>query len=951
MSDSAPVHVGTPDGRRRPEWWLAAAGWAAVIVFALVTLGPALIGGKSLFAGDLLTSVAPWAPQQQSVSGVNNPWLGDTIDAAAPYEMLVAQGVRHGTLTQWDPYTAGGQELGALPSIAAFSPLSLPWFVLPGWLAPAVCKLLELVVVAVGMSLLLRRWRFSPASWPLATLAFSASGFMIAWTGWQHTKVAAFIPLLFWAVDRAVVERLWRDVVAVGLVVAAMLFGGFPAVTGYALYAVAAFAVVRVLAERVPRRQVLRAGMLTVLGVGVGGGLAAWQMVPFVYQLTSSIDLDVRHQTSAQHLDLTALATALDPNALGGLRSWWGTSNPVEMLSYLGVVVVVLAFVALVLGRWARVARSVVPYTAAGAGVCLVLLYVGHAPLALAQKFPVFSDNPVGRVRVLLGFVVAVLAAAGLTALLRRPVKGTVADEVVVATSSYRRLLGWSAVALAVALVALAAYRTVRRSPDGVGASVRQLLLDGLPWLAAAVVGVVLLLAVRHPVARGLAVVVLLVGVTAPAALLAREWWTITPSSEFYPQTPVHQFLAEHLGEDRYISVGSTMMPGTAAAYGLRSATGHTFQTQQWQDMLTAVDPKAMVTSTYSTLLTYTHAAVTSPILDRLAVRYVVVPPGYPLLGVSDEVPGDGVVALPSDEPIDLGGVAGTLRGVAIDLSGQPGGGSASMTASLVSADGTEKASVSRVVTSLDAKQRVYFSLPDIATDAGDRMVLRVDPNGPATEVDARGGASGALAVAVYHPGTDGLKLEFTDGADVYERTTALDRIHWASRAVVEDSASARVQLLAGGSLPDDEVVLQSSGAGSGVVSGAGSGAAPTGDASVDVVTDAADTIAVDVDATGSGWLVVADSWTSGGWHATVDGAPAAVRVADHVGGAVAVPAGQHRVVFTYRSPGLRLGSAGTGATVLVLVLAIVLGVVRRRRRAGAPTVPADDPPAEEPQS
>lgn len=57
------------------------------------------------------------------------------------------------------------------------------------------------------------------------------------------------------------------------------------------------------------------------------------------------------------------------------------------------------------------------------------------------------------------------------------------------------------------------------------------------------------------------------------------------------------------------------------------------------------------------------------------------------------------------------------------------------------------------------------------------------------------------------------------------------------------------------------------------------------------------------------------------GWSATVDGNPVAIHRANGLFRAVAVPGGEHSVVFTYVPAGLPLGAAISGASVLVMVL------------------------------
>ena len=71
------------------------------------------------------------------------------------------------------------------------------------------------------------------------------------------------------------------------------------------------------------------------------------------------------------------------------------------------------------------------------------------------------------------------------------------------------------------------------------------------------------------------------------------------------------------------------------------------------------------------------------------------------------------------------------------------------------------------------------------------------------------------------------------------------------------------------------------------------------------------------------------------GWTVTLDDQPAEQALADGLFRAVAVPAGKHRLRWTYRAPGLATGSAVSFATMLLLALAWVRSG-RRRRSGGA---------------
>jgi hypothetical protein len=69
-----------------------------------------------------------------------------------------------------------------------------------------------------------------------------------------------------------------------------------------------------------------------------------------------------------------------------------------------------------------------------------------------------------------------------------------------------------------------------------------------------------------------------------------------------------------------------------------------------------------------------------------------------------------------------------------------------------------------------------------------------------------------------------------------------------------------------------------------------------------------------------AGWLVLADPWFPS-WQATVDGRPARMYRANGLVRAVPVPAGKHRVRFTYRPRAFYRGARISGTAGVLLLL------------------------------
>lgn len=111
------------------------------------------------------------------------------------------------------------------------------------------------------------------------------------------------------------------------------------------------------------------------------------------------------------------------------------------------------------------------------------------------------------------------------------------------------------------------------------------------------------------------------------------------------------------------------------------------------------------------------------------------------------------------------------------------------------------------------------------------------------------------------------------------------------------------------------------------------SGATADGPAgAAELLSYAPERVEVSVDAGSNAILVLNDAWYSG-WQATVDGASAEIEPVNIAVRGVRVPEGVHRVSFTYRQSGLRLGLLIAGITLLTL-----LGACLFAGRAGSQT-------------
>ncbi len=957
---------------------------AAIITLVTVQLGPALIGLKSFSGVDILTGFAPWNDRWLQEPW-QSPWVGDSVDFFLPGYIEIYQRLMSGDLPWWSTLGGSGAPLLSAPTIPTLTPNSFVLMLLPTWWAIGAAKLLQLAMAVAGMMLWLRRLGTTWAAGAFAGLLYCSSGFFVAWSSWPaQSSVAATIPLLFWAIERFLALRTARSALLISLVVAWLLLGGFPAVAGHALYAGAAYFLVRCVVELrgVGGRDLFRVVIGGAAAVGLGIAVTAVQLLPMTFGL-SETDTSYRDDYFDRTLPFRSLLSVFFPRMFVGgdtvMQGFVG-SNPIESYAFLGFATVGLALLAILAGRWLGVARGAAP----------TLTVIGLLAAALTWKHgfwtdwlsdvPVFANNMPGRLRAMVALVGCALAGMGFNLLFVRAIPQRVrrrlvvgawvilgtavvgtaivainyADEVDGVVFSVDAGLGLAGLLL-VAISFTVAYGPVATrgaglttSADSTTARIDPANSNETPHVGAAKAGV-------GRMRRNLLAITVaaFAAVTCVQAVTSTGYfWPLSNVEDFYPETPGVAAAARATAGDRALLGDGTFLGSSASAHGIRAVTGHTFQAESWKDYLLSLDPEAFAppgrSPTYPRVsFSLADGTLDNPLLDRLAVSTVLTAPDTPVPGpiVGVDEPPPALQTAAGRVPTTVGSTevpAGflapqALRGIAVEVVAPAGDGvhGIGLTVTVRDSGGQE------IVSGTSIRFRWEPGWTQIAVageDLGELTgSLSVWVSASARDVPDQtielGSVSGQVETVRIGSQSDGLRLYYADAAlQVWERLTALPRIRWAAAsAVIEDPASRRAAL-ADSSLPDSTVVLSEPGPES-------SGQA----AEVSVVSDSGDRVAVDVTANGAGYLVLADSIQSG-WAVVVNGEPARLVQADHAFGAVYLPPGSSLVEFFFVGNGLRAGAVITAAALLV-VLTVIVGptLIRglRRRKVSEPSRPA----------
>jgi hypothetical protein len=356
-------------------------------------------------------------------------WLpaggGDSVSFLYPNYRFAADALWGGTLPFWNPYLYAGTPFLADNQSGLFYLPNLILFALwPRFSYDAIQWLVvwHFFFTGLAMYLTLRLIRPERPLWRAAALvgalAFMFSDVFITHIGNLNLiAVAAWLPPAFLGLHRAVgasttpARLLW----AVGGGVALGL--GTLAGHGQMTFLLATFLGFYGLYETIFHRRWAAMPLLALVG-GVAIGVAAVSLFPAAETLQHTLRAEFDYARSTNYaLTWSALTGLVAPDFFGrGAATFWGDWLRVEA-GYAGVVTWLLAAVAVALLPRRQTLFFVV------AGLLFLLLALGPAtPLYpwLARWLPIVPFQVPARFVLLLDFCLAMLAAFGLDALLRR---------------------------------------------------------------------------------------------------------------------------------------------------------------------------------------------------------------------------------------------------------------------------------------------------------------------------------------------------------------------------------------------------------------------------------------------------------------------------------------------------------------------------------------------------
>lgn len=347
-----------------------------------------------------------------------NYLLTDPIKTQYPWRNLAIDMEKKLQLPIWNPYSFSGTPLLANFSSAVFYPGNIVFFLFSFPLGWSIIILLQPVLAGIFLYLYLRNLKLSLMSSTLGAIVFEFCGFSTAWLEWGTLfQTVCWLPLILLSIDK-IFEHLkkpglkkiylWNIVLIIATT--SSFLTGFLQLFFYVFLISILYFLLRFIKNRNRKAlYCLFASFSIVLLV------IAIQLIPtiqFISLSGRSLDQSGWQNNPGWFIPWKHIVQFLSPDFFGNpaTLNYWGTFNYGEFVGYIGILPLLMAFVAILYCRNIIVVRFF---------ALLVLFAVIFAfPTGISQipfilKIPYFSTSQPTRLIFIIDFGLAILAAYG----------------------------------------------------------------------------------------------------------------------------------------------------------------------------------------------------------------------------------------------------------------------------------------------------------------------------------------------------------------------------------------------------------------------------------------------------------------------------------------------------------------------------------------------------------
>ncbi len=395
---------------RSKKWLLELACLLILLALPLGLFWPVALGSRTLIPADNLYQWQPHralADEQGVTLPPHNELLSDLVLENLVWKQFTRQSLQEREVPLWNPHLFAGVPFLAAGQHSALYPLSALFYILPLTRAYGLFTVLQLWLAGASMYLFVRVLRLGRFPALVAAVTYQLSAFfLVSVVFTMIIAAAAWLPALLAMIELMVRKQEERGstsylpilpVVIGAIALALHILAGHPEMLVYTLMVMAAYATLR-LVQLWWRQKTWKpaARLLVWMGfmAGLGIGLGSVQLIPMLELVTRSF-----REGSVTYQDVVGWAypsrqaiAFLVPDFFGNPahhgyydlvsrslvsvdRIFWGVKNYVEAGSYVGILPLFLALLAVIRSFRRHPGRSIIWIFAGLATVSLLFVF------------------------------------------------------------------------------------------------------------------------------------------------------------------------------------------------------------------------------------------------------------------------------------------------------------------------------------------------------------------------------------------------------------------------------------------------------------------------------------------------------------------------------------------------------------------------------------------------
>ncbi len=543
--------------------------------------------------------------------------ITDPVRQTYIWKQLSVSQMSKGSLPVWNPYEMGGKPLVANFQSSVFYPLNIVLFLLPFSNVWAVFILLQTVLGGVFMYIYLRALKLDERASFLGSLAFSFSGFFVAWLEWGTiAQTALWLPLILLVIEKLFSkEKITRKngllfSGILGALFSVSLFAGHLQTFFYMVILATSYAIFLGV-RRFKRLMYFLLGGVLAVTVTV---LQWYPTIQFIQLSARGIDQNYK-TIEGWFFPYVHLIQFIAPDFFGNpsTLNYWGTWNYGELIGYIGVIPLIFVIFGLISGLSRRsyffLAAFLVSILFAGKNI------ISELPFSL--NIPLIATAQPTRLLFISCFSLAVLSAFGFNSFLNK--KKGMAKSLVLT-------LGIITLVFA-ALWILAVSGNIQFFKDALHVSTakRNLLLPSGLFVGASILLLVTLVTKKKVILYS--TMVLLLGMTIfDLFRVSYKFEAFTSPNHLFPDTKAITFLQSQEGQFRIASLDKRILPPNFATfYRLQSAEGYDpLYLRSYAEYVAALERgKSNITEPFGFNRIISPQNFNSPLFDMLNIKYV----------------------------------------------------------------------------------------------------------------------------------------------------------------------------------------------------------------------------------------------------------------------------------------------------------------------------------------